>query len=326
MRQAGRYHRHYQRLKEKHTFLELCKIPELAAEVTFGPLEEFGFDAAILFSDLLFPLEAMGLGLSYNPGPKLDHYLTTTSDYSRISGKSKSIGDAFDFQNRALHLIRKGIGAEKGLIGFVGGPFTLFVYATDGSHQGDLNLSQKGLTDGRWYRFLEEMHPILLENMCVQAAAPLDALAIFDTAAGEVSLSDFKTFLLPALRRLLEDFKSRFPNVPLIYYSKGTNSSHWRELVGLPIACLGIDEKAHLPEVLGQFGSQIAIQGNFPSSDLLLDKKLLEPRIRSYLSSVKSTQSEKLSGWISGLGHGVLKETPEENVHLFLKIFKETFA
>jgi uroporphyrinogen decarboxylase len=135
MRQAGRYHHHYQRLRARHGFMELCKRPQLAAEVTLGPIEDFGFDAAILFSDLLFPLEAMGMGLRYEPGPKLDWHLRQPGDLARLQGGAARASH-MSFQAEAIALLRSRLAPERSLIGFVGGPFTLYAYAVAGSHEG----------------------------------------------------------------------------------------------------------------------------------------------------------------------------------------------
>src|SRR5258706_357338 len=144
MRQAGRYHRHYQQLRARHEFIELCKNPALACEVTLGPIEDFGFDAAILFSDLLFPLEALGLGLEYSPAPKLGWYLRATADLSKLTGGADRAAH-MQFQSEALQLLRRRLPADRGLIGFVGGPFTLYAYATAGSHEGFTRQGLHGL-------------------------------------------------------------------------------------------------------------------------------------------------------------------------------------
>src|SRR6185437_6011753 len=116
MRQAGRYHSHYQRLKGRHTFMDLCRKPELACEVTLGPVRDFGFDAAILFSDLLFPLEAMGTGLRYDPGPKLDRHLRSPADLEWLKG-GRELASFVSFQAEAMREIRQALPSEKGLLG-----------------------------------------------------------------------------------------------------------------------------------------------------------------------------------------------------------------
>ncbi len=137
MRQAGRYHKHYQALRAKHSFMELCKRPELAAEVALGPIEDFDFDVSILFSDLLFPLEVLGMGLEYkDTGPELGWSLEKGS-LAKLAPVETAIR-GLEFQAEAVSLTRKRLPSEKSLIGFVGGPWTLYVYAVEGGHSGSL--------------------------------------------------------------------------------------------------------------------------------------------------------------------------------------------
>ncbi|HVK79863.1 MAG TPA: uroporphyrinogen decarboxylase family protein, partial [Verrucomicrobiae bacterium] len=137
MRQAGRYHDHYQALKRDHSFVELCKVPELAAETAMGPIRDFDFDVSIFFSDLLFPLEALGMGLEYSPGPKLGWQLREESDLKRLRPVAEALPH-LEFQRAALAATRAALPATKSLLGFVGGPWTLFTYAVAGGHSGDL--------------------------------------------------------------------------------------------------------------------------------------------------------------------------------------------
>src|SRR5690606_24617806 len=125
MRQAGRYHSHYQKLRATHGFTQLCKKPELACEVTMGPIEDFGFDGAILFSDILFILESMGMPLDYDPGPKLGWLLRSTDDLKNLNG-SVDVAQSLGFQRDALALLKNRLPEDKSLIGFVGAPFTLY--------------------------------------------------------------------------------------------------------------------------------------------------------------------------------------------------------
>lgn len=329
MRQAGRYHSHYQKLRAKHSFMDLCKIPEIACEVTFGPLDDFGFDAAILFSDLLFPLEVMGMGLSYEPGPKLQWHLREPADLSRLrSGRELARG--LEFQAEALRLIRGRLPAEKGLIGFVGGPLTLYYYAVEGSHQ-NLDSSKKGsavagLRDGRYLGFCEKLGELLAENMALQARAGADGIALLDTCAGELDADAYREFAVPALRSVIDRFKALCPETPIIYYSKNTGPEHWRALSGLPIDCLGIDWHHDIVDVLREFGSAYSIQGNIDPDWLFLEPAELERRLRSVFAKVKELGPDVRRGWVCGLGHGILQQTPEDNVRLFLRVQKEIFG
>jgi uroporphyrinogen decarboxylase len=325
MRQAGRYHSHYQKLRAQHSFIDLCKRPELACEVTMGPIRDFDFDAAILFSDLLFPLEVMGTGLRYDPGPKLDHHLKDLKDLKKLHG-GKSLVSELTFQADAMKLIRKELSAEKGLLGFVGGPLTLFCYAVDGSHSGGLESSRAGLRDGRFEGFSALLLDLLAENMALQARSGADTVAVLDTCAGEFDAETYREIAVPVLSELLKKFEALCPNFPITYYSKGSGPEHWKALRDLPIACLGIDWNHNIAEVLDRWSDQWAIQGNVDPSWLFLETDDLESRLRKVFNEAKALPQEKRRGWVSGLGHGVLPKTPEAHVHLFLRLQKEIFG
>jgi uroporphyrinogen decarboxylase len=328
MRQAGRYHSHYQGMKKNHSFFELCKVPDLAAEVTFGPIRDFDFDAAILFSDLLFPLEVLGTGLEYSPGPKLGWHIQTVADLKRLNPKQKSpteLVQEIGYQAKALQIIREGLDPKKALLGFVGGPMTLFYYAVQGSHQGPLENAKAGLTDGRFDGFYDILAPLLVENMCLQAANGADAVAMMDTCAGEIEPALYREVVVPRIREVLTQFRRRHPNTPVVYYSKGTGPWHWQHLHGIPFECLGVDWNTPMAQVLQEFGSTWSIQGNFDPHLMLLNEEPCKREIEKFFEPILKLPAEKLQGWICGLGHGVLQWTPEQNVRNFLAYQKEVF-
>lgn len=312
MRQAGRYHDHYQNLKKSHDFMTLCKDPKLACEVTMGPIDEFNFDAAILFSDLLFPLEQMGTGLVYNPGPKLDLTIETLDDLKRLkmSGHSDSY---YQFQKDACILLKQALPKTKTLLGFVGAPFTLYAYAVEGSHAGSLVSSKKGLYDGRFEAFTEVLLPNVLGEMKMQAQGGADALCIFDTAVGECTVKDFKNIILPKLRWLTKEFKKSYPDKKVIYYSRNTHMNHLREIQDDNIDVLGVDWRHNIGDVLNVFGKDYYIQGNFDPCWLHLSWDQCEQNLNDFYKEI-TAQNARLDRWICGLGHGVLQHTPQENV------------
>ena len=329
MRQAGRYHSHYQNLKRTHTFMDLCKNPDLATEVTFGPIDDFNFDAAILFSDLLFPLEVLGMGLKYVPGPKLDWHLTDKSMLSKLNPQKKSATELvaeIGYQGTALSQIRKKLAREKALLGFVGGPLTLFYYAVAGSHHGELQDPKNGLKDGRYEGFFEILAPLLIENMCLQARSGADTIAVMDTCAGEVEPALYREVVVPTLREVMIQFRRRHPETPVLYYSKGTGPWHWQHLHSVPFEGLGIDWNHSISEVLNTWGSTWAIQGNFDPNLMLLNEEACRREIEKFFEPVLKLPRNKLNGWICGLGHGVLQWTPEANVRNFLSYQKEIFS
>ena len=270
MRQAGRYHAHYQALKLKYTFMQLCKEPELACETTMGPIQDFNFDAAILFSDLLFPLEAMGMGLQYDPKPRLNWHLETVADVERLLSGASLAREKIGYQGEALKLIRRELSASKSLIAFVGGPLTLFYYAVEGKHAGDLAQARAGIDDGRFDGFCEKLMDLLVENMIMQAESGADTIAIFDTCAGELSPDDFGSKIVPKLKIQMNRFKEKFPDTPILYYSKKTDPEHWEKLKGLPISCMGVDWRHPMKDVLNHWSDHWALQGNVDPDWLFL--------------------------------------------------------
>jgi uroporphyrinogen decarboxylase len=325
MRQAGRYHRHYQRLRARHEFIDLCKQPELAAEVTMGPIDDFGFDAAILFSDLLFPLEAMGFGLRYDPGPKLDWRLREVSQLARLRGGWAAAAD-MEFQARAIRLLRGFLGHERALIGFVGGPFTLYAYAVAGAHEGFTRQGLPGLDDGLYAGFCERLTELLAGNMALQAQAGADSVAIFDTAAGALDPAHFARHAAGPLAQVVARFRAECPHTPLIYYSRDTGPAHWAALHGLDLQCLGVDWHHDLIEVLRAEHGRWSVQGNIDPHWLLLPAAELERRLRDCFSRLLAQPAALRAGWICGLGHGVLQSTPEANVQLTLRVQREMFG
>lgn len=313
MRQAGRYHAHYQNIKKSSDFMTMCKTPELACEVTMGPIEDFDFDAAILFSDLLFPLEQMNMGLNYLQGPpQLGFHLENNEAYSKLK-VIEPASDFYQFQAKALGLLKERLPNEKTLLGFVGAPFTLFTYATEGSHKGFLKLTKTGLYDGRFERFMETLYPELLENMNVQANGGADAMCLFDTAGGELCLKDYKKFILPWLRRIAKDFKKMHPGKKLVYYSKYSHLEYLYALECDEIDVLGVDWRHNLGNVINELGKDYYIQGNIDPCWLHLPWNTLEKNLGELKEELIS-QNVDFSKWIFGLGHGVIVQTPEENV------------
>ena len=317
MRQAGRYHDHYQNLRLKHSFMDLCKQPELAAEVAFGPVAEFDFDVAILFSDLLFPLEALGMGLAYDPAPALSFSLDEKS-ISRLVSVEEALPH-LEFQKQAMKATRERLSKDKSLIGFVGGPWTLFAYAVEGGHKGHLEKAKNGV--GLYQEFCAKMVPLLKKNIALQFDGGAEVVMIFDTAAGEISPLMYRQQVLPALAELSESFPGR-----LGYYSKGTTLDHVRpHLDLLPWAGVGVDHRFFLPDLLKD-SPQKFIQGNFDQSLLFCDPSVFEKHLSAYLQSFKDLRPEERAHWVCGLGHGVLPKTPMKHVHRMIEAVRKEFS
>lgn len=317
MRQAGRYHKHYQELRKRHGFMELCKQPDLAAEVALGPVLDFDFDVSILFSDLLFPLEALGMGLTYDPAPRLGWHLQGSSITKLRRWEDAVAGLAF--QKEAMQKTRQVLPAGKSLIGFVGGPWTLFTYAVEGEHKGNL-IAAKTQMD-LYHKFCEHMVPLLEANIRLQIEGGAEVVMIFDTAAGEVSPWQFESEIQPALKELAAKFPGQ-----LGYYSKGTTAAH---LLGMRSqstwAGFGVDHRFDLSEQL-RAQPRGFLQGNFDQALLFCAPDEFQRCLDEYLKPLRLLTPEQRRYWICGLGHGVLPATPEQNVRHFVRHVREVFA
>lgn len=319
MRQAGRYQAKYQAMRQRHSFESLCRVPELAAEAAINSIEDFDFDAAIVFSDLLFPLEAMGFGLSYDAGPPaLDAKLTPS-----MIGSLRPWQDAaprLRFQADAVAATRARLDPGKGLIGFVGGPWTLFVYACEGSHAGALPRSK---SNPALYRsFAAHAVPLLTDAIRMQLEAGADVVMILDTAAGELPPACFGG----AVARDLAVLAAAFPN-RTGYYAKASHPDQLASpaFANAPWAGVGVDSRWSLAPLLA--GARRGfIQGNFDPALMLMPAADLRRAIQSWLAPVRGLSPAARAGWICGLGHGVLPGTPEENVRLFVREVRGAFA
>jgi uroporphyrinogen decarboxylase len=273
MRQAGRYHQHYQALRAKHSFMELCKDPHLAAEVALGPVRDFDFDVSILFSDLLFPLEAMGMGLKYEPAPELAWRLNE-GNVKDLKRADEAIS-ALAFQKQAMIETRKLLPLEKSLIGFVGGPWTLFTYATEGAHKGGLETSKKNWKV--FNSFCEVIVPLLKANIRLQLEGGAEVVMLFDTAAGELAPDFYRELVVPSLQLLAEEFPRQ-----LGYYAKGVHSYHldhpFFRATNL-LAGLGFDHRWDITDALktNKIGF---VQGNFDQSLVFLEPAEFEKQAR----------------------------------------------
>lgn len=316
MRQAGRYHAHYQALRKKHSFIELCKDPDLAAEVAMGPMEEFDFDVAILFSDLLFPLEALGLGLDYNPAPSLGWHLDSQSDFKKMTAIEKAV-EHMQFQGEAVKRTRARLPDDKSLIGFVGSPWTLFVYAVAGSHKGNLIEVKKRMD--LFPSFCELITPLMQENIKIQLQAGAEKVMVFDTAAGEMAARDFEKLLHPYLINLSKTFPGQ-----LGYYSKGTVPAHIDNLIEKSeFGGFGYDHRWSLTDHFQK--GQGFVQGNFDQTMLFQKEDQFKTYLDQYLQPFLEMSPEQRAGWVCGLGHGVLPQTPEAHVKYFVQRVRELF-
>lgn len=301
MRQAGRYHSHYQNLKRKHTFEELCKTPELICETTMGPIQDFDFDAAILFSDILFPLDYLGMGLAFNPGPQFSNPLT---DQMLNQEKEQSFSDYIKFQIDGLTMIRKTLPKNKSLIGFVGGPYTLFQFAQRHPQSNSSLLNN----------FLPVIEKIIEQNIDLQFSVDLDILMIFDTEAQHLSLEEFNKNVKP----FIEKISFKYPG-KIGYFTKDIDDEKFESLKsikGLKLSVIGSNQ-----DIFTKLSNtDLSLQGNFTNEYLAIeDINEFKKHLTNFIKYIKDQDLSKRAGWICSLDHGVLKTTPEQNVKLFIE-------
>ncbi|MBM3777001.1 MAG: uroporphyrinogen decarboxylase [Acidimicrobiia bacterium] len=309
MRQAGRYMAEYRRLREKHSLLELCRTPDLATEVTLQPLRRIDVDAAILFSDLLLPLEPMGLPFDFiaGEGPAIETPLRSAWDIDRLR--------PFDPRESLAHVlqtirqVKRELQGRVPLIGFTGAPFTLASYAIEGGPSS--NYAQtKTLMYGQpeaWHRLCGRLAAMAGDYLNAQIDAGVDAVQVFDSWVGALNAADYREFVLPHTRRIFEAVGGR---VPTIHFGTGT-SMLLEELRDAGGEVIGVDWRIPLDDAWTRIGHDRAVQGN-------LDPTLLLGPIERLLDAAEDVlaRADGRPGHIFNLGHGILPSTPLEHVQL----------
>ncbi|MEZ4816093.1 MAG: uroporphyrinogen decarboxylase family protein [Bdellovibrionota bacterium] len=312
MRQAGRYHSHYQNMKKTYSFMDLCKNPELAAEVAMGPIRDFDFDVSILFSDLLFPLEMLGMPLTYNPGPQLGWHLENDQQLLGFKKVEEAL-KGMEFQAEAVRKTRELLPTSKSLIGFVGGPWTLFVYAVEGSHKGELKKSLSLM--GLYKKFAELMVPFLQKNIELQLAAGAEVVLVMDTAAGEIDAAIYAEHLVGDVKKLMTSKTG--------YYMKHGTSAHYNSLAGHG-AGFGYDHHFDMATVLKET-KQGFVQGNFNQDFMTLESADFEKEFENFLAPLKKLTPAERAGWVANLGHGITPQAKEANVKRFVEGIRNAF-
>jgi uroporphyrinogen decarboxylase len=314
MRQAGRYLPEYRQVRAGVSFLDLCKTPRLAAEVTLQPIRRFGFDAAILFSDLLVPLEAMGLEVQFTEqGPRLPAPLRTPDDMTRISRFDPT--KQTDFVLETIRLLREQLPPGVPLIGFAGAPFTVATYAIEGK-------TSKGFLETKtlFYRHPDVARRLLAligettrDYLLAQVAAGAQAIQIFDSWVGVVSPDDWDRYVLEPTAALVAAVKKS--GVPVIYFPNGATTILDRVArVGADV--YGVDWRIPLDEARARLGGAAAVQGNLDPAVLLGPIPEIERRAADVVRRGGGR------GHIFNLGHGITPETPIEGVEALVRTVK----
>jgi uroporphyrinogen decarboxylase len=316
MRQAGRYMAEYRAVREKHSFLELCKNPQLCSEVMCTAVERLNVDAAIIFSDLLPILEPMGLELEFSPGdgPQINNPVRESSDVDRIVELESTESLHFVFETVAQ--TRRDLPAHIPLIGFAGAPFTLASYAIEGGGSRSF-LHTKTLMyrePTAWRELMERLARSIARYLNAQIAAGAQAVQLFDSWVGCLSPGDYRKFVLPYVRMVSDELSS---GTPLIHFGTGNPAL-------LPLMAeagghiIGIDWRISLGDAWRAVGYDRAVQGNLDPAVLLGSRDTICEQARAVLHAAGGR-----SGHIFNLGHGVLQQTPVDNVRALVEFVHE---
>lgn len=310
MRQAGRYLPEYRAIRAIRPFLEVCKTPDLAAEVSLQPFRLLGVDAIIVFSDILIPAEAMGLKLELgDAGPNLPDPVRTKSDVEKLKVFDPEIETGF--LPETIRRIAREAGPTVPVLGFAAAPWTLACYMVEGrAREGFATVKSFLLHDPATFRrLLHRIAHATIPYLKAQIAAGASAVQLFDTWSGELALHDYRDFALPATQEIISALSG---SVPVIYYTKASN--HLLPAVARSGAnVLSVDWRVDLRELREQFGPRIAIQGNVDPTVLLGPPDEIRRATKEAMAALGGV------GHILNLGHGILQQTPVENAKLFIE-------
>ena len=319
MRQAGRYMAEYRAIRARSSFLELCKNPEAAAEVTLQPVDKLGVDAAILFADILLIVEPLGVGLTFGAGegPSITRPVRGEADVARLGpvDVDSALGFVFDTVGR----VRKALAGRVPLIGFAGAPFTVASYMVEGGASRDY-LHVKRLmydTPAAWAKLMDVLVDATARYLNGQIAAGADAVQVFDSWVGALAPADYRTFVLPHMKTL---FAKLTPGTPAIHFGTGTAAllPLLREAGG---DVIGLDWRVELAAGWASVGHDVAVQGNLDPAVLLAAPAYIRTRAQAILQAAGGRP-----GHIFNLGHGIHKETPVEHVKALVDIVHELSA
>lgn len=301
----------YREIRQNYGFLDMCKNPKIAAEITLLPVKKFNFDAAILFSDLLIPAEAMGARVKFteNHGPEIENPVNSMEDVENLSIASS---ESFDFVEKEIRILKEELKLNVPLIGFAGAPFTLASYLIEGGASSSFLKTRKFmLTQSKAFDLLlRKISESIINFLTLQLEAGVDALQIFDTWAGCLSPRDYETYVLKHLKRIMRKFEGK---LPVINFAKDAGSLlEVRKKAGGSV--FAVDWRINISKAWEIVGYDKAIQGNLDPAVLLASKEEVIKRAREIMKEIG-----KRNGHIFNLGHGIIKDTPEENVEILVK-------
>ncbi|MFQ5897754.1 MAG: uroporphyrinogen decarboxylase [Candidatus Methylomirabilia bacterium] len=319
MRQAGRYMREYRTLRARYSFLELCKNPEAAAEVTLLPVERLGVDAAIIFADILLPLEPLGVGLEFakGEGPIIHRPVRSGADLERL--QEVDVEAAVPFVFEAVRMVQRALDGRLPLIGFAGAPFTLASYLIEGGPSREYLNTKRLIHDEpeSWRALMEKLTAITTRYLTGQIEAGCEAVQLFDSWVGTLSPEDYRADVLPYTRAVIQGLPR---GVPVIHFGTGTGGllELLREAGG---DVIGLDWRVDLAEAWKRVGYDVAVQGNLDPAVLLAKPSEIRRQVEIILERAASRP-----GHIFNLGHGVLPETPVEHAVALVEMVHELSA
>ena len=308
MRQAGRYMAEYRKLRERHSLLELCKTPDLACEVTLQPVRALGVDAAILFADILLPLEPMGAPFEFaaGEGPVIHEPVRDTAGVERLRVIDPEEGLGYVLES--VRSIRRELDGKTPLIGFAGAPFTLASYLVEGGKSSNYARTKR-LMYGEpetWKALMTKLSEVVRRYLHAQVEAGAQAVQLFDSWVGALSPLDYTEFVQPHVRHILQSVMKT--GVPVIHF--GTDTASLLELqrdAGGTV--IGVDWRTPLDAAWQRLGNGVAVQGNLDPLLLMAPREVLARRVDDVL-----TRAGGRNGHIFNLGHGILPETPPDAV------------
>jgi uroporphyrinogen decarboxylase len=307
MRQAGRYMPEYRELRRQKGFLELCKSPELAAEVTVTAAERLRVDAAIIFADILLVIEPLGMKLEFSQGegPVIQNCVREASDVDRL--KELFDVNSLEFVFDAIRQTRSALRSDLPLIGFSGAPFTLVSYMIEGGGSKNYVFTKSLMyrDEGAWHALMALISRAVVKYLNAQMAAGVQAVQLFDSWVGCLSPEDYRQFVLPHTQSVIRNLTS---GVPVIHFGTGTSSLlELMKTAGGDV--IGVDWRVQLNEAWLRIGYDVGIMGNLDPVALLGSRDFVRSRAKKILTS-----AEGRAGHIFNLGHGILPETPVDNV------------
>lgn len=319
MRQAGRYMESYRKIREKYSFMEICKIPELSAEVTLQPIKKFNLDAAIIFSDILLLPEAMGIELFFDEktsAPIIPNPIKGKKDIDSL--KVPEPEEDCSFLMKAIKIVKRELDSKIPLIGFSGSPWTLAAFTIEGHPNKEFFNTKRFL-----YEQPELFHNLLkiitfstIRYLKAQIISGADIIQIFDSLAYLLSKKDFNTFSLSYMKIIIESLKEFNREIPVIIFAKGASHS-LSEIKKSGCDVISLDNTLSIIEALGIINNEIAIQGNLDPAILLCKKEVIADKTNQILQ-----EASKAKGYIFNLGDGILKNTPEKNVSFLVERVK----